>query len=213
VRPRLRATDAAGATLIDRTLAAAEAPDLPTAIALTGGWLRTLDGFALKAVGHQVVHGGPDFVGPVRIDAAVLERLAQLQDLAPLHQPNNLAPIRGAMAIDPAAPQVACLDTAFHRSHAKVADRYAIPQALHDAGVRRYGFHGLSYEYVASRLRETAPALAGGRVIVSRIWEAGPRCARCRTGAASRPRWASPRSTGCRWARGRASSTPASCCI
>jgi acetate kinase len=177
VRPRLRATDAAGATLVDRPLHAREAPDLPTAIALTGAWLRALDGFALKAVGHRVVHGGPDFVAPVRIDAAVLARLADLQDLAPLHQPNNLAPIRGAMAIDPTAPQVACFDTAFHRGRGTVADCYAIPRALHAAGVRRYGFHGLSYEYVASRLREMAPALAGGRVIVAHLGSGASMCA------------------------------------
>ena len=99
----------------------------------------------MRAIGHRVVHGGPEYAGPVLIDKAVLGRLAAYQELAPLHQPNNLAPISLMMEVDPAIPQVACFDTAFHRGHAAHSDCYALPRSLYDEGVRRYGFHGLSY--------------------------------------------------------------------
>ena len=115
------------------------------------------------------MHGGPDFDRPVRVDADVLGRLAELAPLAPLHQPHNLAPIRLAQEIDPEMPQVACFDTAFHRGHPPHTDCYALPRALYDEGVRRYGFHGLSYEYIAERLRTVAPDIAGGRVIVAHL--------------------------------------------
>src|SRR5690606_37714287 len=110
-----RAVDGSGATLVDRSYGPAEVHDLPSAIAETRGWFATLDGFAVLAIGHRVVHGGPEFDRPVLIDDAVLERLGRYQTLAPLHQPNNLAPIRLAMEIAAEMPQVACFDTAFHR--------------------------------------------------------------------------------------------------
>ena len=119
------------------------------------GVRKAWDHLDLRAIGHRVVHGGPDYARPVLIDSAVLDRLAAYQELAPLHQPNNLAPIRLAMEIDHSLPQVACFDTAFHRGHAAHSDWYALPRALYEEGVRRYGFHGLSYEYVA----ETSAAL------------------------------------------------------
>ena len=115
------------------------------------------------------------------------------------------------MAIDPDVPQVACFDTAFHRGHPPHADCYALPRALYDEGIRRYGFHGLSYEYIAHRLPEIAPEIADGRVIVAHLGSGVSMCA-LPPAAASRARWASPRSTGCRWAPARASSTPASSC-
>ncbi|MBD9529822.1 acetate/propionate family kinase [Paracoccus sp. PAR01] len=177
VRPHLRATASDGAVILDRTYGPKEVPDLPAAIAETRSWLRTLEGLQLRAIGHRVVHGGPDFAAPVLIDDAILDRLAEYQDLAPLHQPNNLAPIRLAMQINPDVPQVACFDTAFHRDHPQVADRYAIPRAYYDEGVRRYGFHGLSYEYVAERLREIAPQAAAGRVIVAHLGSGASMCA------------------------------------
>lgn len=176
-RPRLKVADAAGAVLADRRFEVAEIPDLPAAISAMRAWLDGLDGFAPRAIGHRVVHGGPDFAAPVRIDAQVLERLAAFQDLAPLHQPNNLAPIRLAMEIDPALPQVACFDTAFHRGGPPVAEVYAVPPEFADAGLRRYGFHGLSYEYVAGRLREVAPEIADGRVIVAHLGAGASMCA------------------------------------
>ncbi|MCL5776100.1 acetate/propionate family kinase [Limibaculum sp. FT325] len=177
LRPRLRVTDAQGGVLAERGFDAAAIPDLPAAIAEMRGWLGARGGFRLRAVGHRVVHGGPDHACPVLIDAAVLERLAQYQDLAPLHQPNNLAPIRLAMEIEPSLPQVACFDTAFHRGHALHADVYALPRAFYDQGIRRYGFHGLSYEYIAGRLREIAPEAARGRVIVAHLGSGASMCA------------------------------------
>ena len=140
-------------------------------------WLRGLSGYSLRAVGHRVVHGGPDYSAPVRIDEVVLERLRAFEALAPLHQPNNLAPIRLVRELAPDLPQVACFDTAFHRNHPAVADCYAIPRALHDEGVRRYGFHGLSYDYVSQRLGEVAPEIAKGRVIVAHLGSGASMCA------------------------------------
>jgi acetate kinase len=176
-RPRLKAADGDGESLVDRTYDASEIADLPTAIEAVQAFLRSLGGFTLAAIGHRVVHGGPDFTDAVLIDAGVLDKLASYQDLAPLHQPNNLAPIRLAMEIAPDLPQVACFDTAFHRGHAAHTDCYAIPRKLYDEGVRRYGFHGLSYEYIAERLREVAPGVAGGRVIVAHLGSGASMCA------------------------------------
>ena len=131
----------------------------------------------MRAIGHRVVHGGPDYDRPVLIDADVLHHLADYQELAPLHQPNNLAPIRLAMDINPDLPQVACFDTAFHRGHAAYADCYAIPKAFYDEGVRRYGFHGLSYEYIAEKLGEVAPDAARGRTVVAHLGSGASMCA------------------------------------
>jgi acetate kinase len=177
VRPRLRAADGGGASLVDRSYQPADVPDLPAATSETRDWLRSLEGLDLRAIGHRVVHGGPDFDRPVLIDAAVLDRLARYQALAPLHQPNNLAPIRLAMEIDPDVPQVACFDTAFHRGHAAHTDCYALPRAFYDEGIRRYGFHGLSYEYIAARLHDLAPEVAGGRIIVAHLGSGASMCA------------------------------------
>jgi acetate kinase len=177
VRPKLKVEDSDGAVVEERAFEAAALADLPAAIGAMRGWLATLSGVRLVAIGHRVVHGGPDFAHPVRIDEAVIERLASYQSLAPLHQPNNLAPIRLVMKIDPTIPQVACFDTAFHRGHPEHADWYALPRALHAEGVRRYGFHGLSYEYVADRLATVAPDVAGGRVIVAHLGSGASMCA------------------------------------
>jgi acetate kinase len=177
VRPRLKAADAGGATLVDRTFPPEALRDLPAAVAEMRAFLQSVEGVRLVAIGHRVVHGGADHAGPVLIDEAVLERLSGLQNLAPLHQPNNLAPIRLVMEIASYLPQVACFDTAFHRDHAEVADWYALPRRFHAEGVRRYGFHGLSYEYVADRLRAEAPEIAGGRVIVAHLGSGASMCA------------------------------------
>ena len=176
-RPRLRARDAAGAVLVDRSFDGSAVADLPAAIGEARTFLRSLEGLTLRAIGHRVVHGGPDFAEPVLIDEAVLARLASFQDLAPLHQPNNLAPIRLAMEIDGRVPQVACFDTAFHRGHPPEAETYALPRELYADGVRRYGFHGLSYEYVAGRLGEIAPEAARGRTIVAHLGSGASMCA------------------------------------
>jgi acetate kinase len=176
-RPHLHATDGAGTVLVDRSFEAAALPDLPAATAETSGWLRSLGGTTLRAVGHRVVHGGPAFDRPVRVDAEVLARLGEYEALAPLHQPNNLAPIRLGLARDPDLPQIACFDTGFHRGHPAHTDCYALPRALYDEGIRRYGFHGLSYEYIAARLPEVAPEIAGGRVVVAHLGSGASMCA------------------------------------
>jgi acetate kinase len=176
-RPRLRAEAADKKPLIDQVYAPDQVPDLPAAIEAAGTWLRETQQFNLAAVGHRVVHGGPEYDHPVLVDAEVLTHLERYVSLAPLHQPNNLAPIRSLLARRPELPQVACFDTAFHRLHGALADHYAIPQRFYAEGVRRYGFHGLSYEYVAERLREVAPDVADGRVIVAHLGSGASMCA------------------------------------
>jgi acetate kinase len=176
-RPRLRAEARDGKALIDKTYSPQEIADVATAIGAAGNWLRDTQKIELAAVGHRVVHGGPDYDRPVVIDKDVLKRLEQFSSLAPLHQPNNLAPIRTLLARRPELVQVACFDTAFHRSHGPLADHYAIPQRFYQEGVRRYGFHGLSYEYIAGRLPELSPAIAKGRVIVAHLGSGASMCA------------------------------------
>ena len=168
-RPRLRATGADGSVLIDRSYENEAIHDVAAGISITGAWLREELKIEPIAIGHRVVHGGPDFDRPVRVDQNVLARLEKYTSLAPLHQPYNLAPIRSIMARFPDLPQIACFDTAFHRGHGALADRYAIPEALYAEGVRRYGFHGLSYEYIASILPDVAPDIASRRVIVAHL--------------------------------------------
>ena len=178
VHPRFRVADRDGAALLDQSYPAAEVQDLAAATGRLRQWLvEHAEGMTLRAIGHRVVHGGPDHDRAVRIDADVLKRLERFEDLAPLHQPNNLAPIRMVMAAAPDMAQVACFDTAFHRGHAPVADCYAIPAALYDEGVRRYGFHGLSYEYIANRLQTVAPDQGAGRIIVAHLGSGASMCA------------------------------------
>jgi acetate kinase len=129
------------------------------------------------AVGHRVVHGGPKYSEPVAVNASLVSELERFSSLAPLHQPNNLAPIRAVLQRQPQLLQVACFDTAFHRGHPDVADCFAIPIELHAEGVRRYGFHGLSYEYIARRLPAVAPEIASGRVIVAHLGSGASMCA------------------------------------
>jgi acetate kinase len=177
-RPRLRARDRSGASLVDTQLEAAEVADVPSAIARVGAWLREqLGGRLPVAVGHRVVHGGPVYSAPVALDDEVLAVLERFVLLAPLHQPNNLRPIRAIQQAFPGLLQVACFDTAFHRGHPEVADRYALPEALYQEGVRRYGFHGLSYEYIARRLPAVAPDLTGGKVVVAHLGSGASMCA------------------------------------
>jgi acetate kinase len=165
--PRLRIKGTGSEMLADHQHSPSEVPDLPAAMRLVGDWLRERHQDRLVAVGHRVVHGGPDYDRAVLIDKTVLADLERYVPLAPLHQPNNLAPIRAIRQRRPDLPQVACFDTSFHRGHSAVADHYAIPERFYAEGVRRYGFHGLSYEYVANRLRELAPEIAGGRIVVA----------------------------------------------
>ncbi|PPD44177.1 MAG: acetate kinase [Methylocystis sp.] len=141
---------------------------------LAGPWL---DGGALAAVGHRVVHGGGEYAAPVRLKDEIIERLATFIPLAPLHQPHNLAVIRAMRAAHPQLPQVACFDTAFHETQPPIARAFAIPREYSDAGVRRYGFHGVSYAYVTARLKEIAPSIAEGRVIVAHLGNGASLCA------------------------------------
>jgi len=176
-RPRLRATDAAGAKLAERAYPIESVGDVPAALQVAADWLRDERQVTPLAVGHRVVHGGPEYDRPVLIDHGVVSRLERYAALAPLHQPHNLAPIRTLLANFPSLPQVACFDTAFHRDHGDLADFYAIPRRLHEEGVRRYGFHGLSYEYIAKTLPKVAPEIAAGRVIVAHLGSGASMCA------------------------------------
>jgi acetate kinase len=136
-----------------------------------------LHGRPVLAFGHRVVHGGTHFSAPALIDHKVLAKLAELVPLAPLHQPHNLAPIRAIARAAPHIPQVACFDTAFHRSQPALAQAFALPRELTAAGVRRYGFHGLSYDYIVTRLGETQPALARARLVIAHLGNGASLCA------------------------------------
>ena len=136
-----------------------------------------LDGQSIDIVGHRVVHGGLWYDAPVMVTDEVLERLTTLEPFAPLHQPHNLSGIKAAKAAFPNAPQIACFDTAFHRHHPYVNDTFAIPRAYYDKGVRRYGFHGLSYDYIAGELRRIAPTIVQGRVVVAHLGNGASMCA------------------------------------
>jgi acetate kinase len=131
----------------------------------------------LSVVGHRIVHGGAEFVAPVRLDAEVVARLDAFSSLAPLHQPHNLAAVRAVAKARPGLLQVACFDTAFHRGHAPEVDRFGLPREWEAKGVRRYGFHGLSYEFIAGRMRSLDPALAAQRMIVAHLGAGASLCA------------------------------------
>lgn len=177
-QPHFRASNATGERLAEETWPATEVGDLPNAFQKLIAFLRTqLDGNFPTAIGHRVVHGGPHYSEPSVVDAQVLANLERLSPLAPLHQPNNLAPIRIALERQPQILQVACFDTAFHRGHPEVADRFAIPEEFYAKGIRRYGFHGLSYEYIARRLPEIAPEIADGRIVVAHLGSGASMCA------------------------------------
>lgn len=176
-RPHLIAKDAKGACVIDQSWSTEEVGELHQALDKLIIFLRDHVGRLPIAIGHRVVHGGPDFSAPTVVNARTMHRLEKFIPLAPLHQPNNLEPIKIVLERQPQLLQVACFDTAFHRGHPEVADRYALPQDLYDEGVRRYGFHGLSYEYIAKRLRELAPDVAEGRVLVAHLGSGTSMCA------------------------------------
>jgi len=131
----------------------------------------------LVGVGHRVVHGGASYDQPLRVDAEVLADLRRLEPLAPLHQPHNLAPIAALLERAPDLPQVACFDTAFHRSNPDLAQMFGLPFEMFESGIRRYGFHGLSYEYIASVLPETDPKAAAGRTVVLHLGNGASMCA------------------------------------
>jgi len=144
---------------------------------LIGALAPLMEGRPLAGVGHRVVHGGPEIDGPRVMDDALMAELARLIPLAPLHQPHNLAAVTAARAAFPGAVQVACFDTAFHRGHPWVNDTFALPQRFYDAGVRRYGFHGLSYDFISDKLRREYPKLAAGAVVVAHLGNGASLCA------------------------------------
>jgi len=175
--PRLTVKDAGGAKLVDEKVDPKVA-DGRAAIDTLAAWLRSkYQGGRIVGVGHRVVHGGPRFSGPTVVTREILAELKELTPLAPLHQPHNLAPIEAIFERMPDVPQVACFDTSFHRGHAEVARLVPLPRELCKGGVERYGFHGISYEYIASVLPQVAPEIADGRVIVAHLGSGASLCA------------------------------------
>jgi acetate kinase len=175
--PRAKLSDPAGKILVEEQPDATgfdHAAATQTMMRLAAPWLKGRD---VAVVGHRVVHGGSDYAAPILLTEEIVERLASFIPLAPLHQPHNLAVIRSIRASHPQLKQVACFDTAFHRSQPPLAQAFAIPRKYSDEGVRRYGFHGISYAYVAGRLRAIAPELAKGRVIVAHLGNGASMCA------------------------------------
>ena len=153
-------------------------PDYAQMIESVIAWAEEhLGGDSLIAVGHRVVHGGPDHDRPQTVTPDLLMALDRLVPLAPLHEPHNIAPMRAIARARPDLPQIACFDTAFHHDMPRLATRLAIPLRYETEGIRRYGFHGLSYEYIAGKLRELAPALSKGRVIVAHLGNGASLCA------------------------------------
>jgi acetate kinase len=176
-KPRFSAKDGAGAALDDRRLDPA-VKDGRAALEALAAWLRSRHGGArVLGVGHRVVHGGAKYAGPVVVTAQVLADLRELEPLAPLHQPYNLAAIDAVSERMPDVPQVACFDTSFHRGQPAIAEVIPLPREVCKGGVQRYGFHGLSYEYIASALPDVAPDIASGRVIVAHLGSGASLCA------------------------------------
>ncbi|HMO46140.1 MAG TPA: acetate/propionate family kinase [Rubrivivax sp.] len=177
--PRFVAKDASGRRLDDRRLNDGQPLGHDAALQHIIDWLlaNRSEGQRLTAVGHRVVHGGTEFAAPVRLDAAMVERLRKFVPLAPLHQPHNLNPITTLLQRAPDLPQVACFDTAMHRSNPPLAQMFALPPEITEAGVRRYGFHGLSYEYIASVLPGIDAAAARGRTLVLHLGNGASICA------------------------------------
>lgn len=157
---------------------AVAAPDHQRALQVVLDWLEARHpGLTLRAAGHRVVHGGADYIRPVRVDERVLARLESLIPLSPLHQPHNLRGIRALARLRPQLPQIACFDTAFHHTLPAVAQAFALPREFGARGLRRYGFHGLSYEYIAGVLPEYLGAAAAGRVVVAHLGNGASLCA------------------------------------
>jgi acetate kinase len=173
--PRLSVKDENGESLAKQDVAVRDAHE---ALDTLANWLRSkYDRSRLLGVGHRVVHGGARFTGPTILNADVLRELHQLVPLAPLHQPYNLAAIEAVFERLPGIPQVACFDTSFHRGQPAVAELVPLPRELRQQGLQRYGFHGLSYEYIASVLPQVAPEIADGRVIVAHLGSGSSLCA------------------------------------
>src|SRR5271168_504958 len=177
VRPSASATGPDGEAIPPPDLGAAPPSTPSEVLPAVLPWTRErLGARRLAALGHRVVHGGLHHSRPARVTPELLAELEALVPLAPLHEPHNLAPIRTALTLNPDLPQVACFDTAFHRTAPEVEQAFALPYSFYEEGIRRYGFHGLSYEYIASVLAEHAPEIANGRVVVAHL---GNGCSAC----------------------------------
>lgn len=173
----MRVKSEAGEVLVDRDLEGAEGADHAGALKAALAALEThVPGLDVVSIGHRVVHGGKDYSEPAEITPETIEVLETLVPLAPLHQPANLTGIRAALEAFPGKRQVACFDTAFHRRNTFENDAFALPRAYYDKGVRRYGFHGMSYEYIAGALKEISPELGAGRVIVAHLGNGASMC-------------------------------------
>ncbi|MCI0366703.1 MAG: acetate/propionate family kinase [Phycisphaerales bacterium] len=176
--PTFRAFDARGQLVDEKSWEASRRFGHADAIEVLLKWLKEASGgHRLVAAGHRVVHGGTEFAHPVRIDARVVRELKALVPFAPLHQPHNLAVIAAVARLAPHLPQVACFDTSFHSTQPAIAQAFALPRVYSEAGVRRYGFHGLSYEYIADVLPRVDPAAAAGRAIVAHLGNGASLCA------------------------------------
>ena len=176
--PRLKVANVRGEVLLDQRWSGDEGFDHEAALAhLLKIMPQFLHRIEVVAVGHRIVHGGMAFQAPVVLTPHVVEQLAELVPLAPLHQPHNLAPVRALMKLAPRVPQVGCFDTAFHTHAPEVSQRFALPREFHHAGVQRYGFHGLSYEYIASRLPQVDRHAAKGRTVVLHLGNGASMCA------------------------------------
>ena len=173
---RLGVQDAGGKSVQDSAIDGAVTHHVALSVLLK--WIASHSGgIKLAAAGHRVVHGGGEFTGPVKITADVMRKLEALSPLAPLHQPHNLAAIDALSKLHPNLLQVACFDTSFHTTQPAVATAFALPRALTEKGVRRYGFHGLSYEYIASVLQDYLGSRADGKIIVAHLGHGASMCA------------------------------------
>ena len=177
VGPSLTVEGPAGEKLIEKEWGAKEINHHSGTRIILESCITLLGGETIEGIGHRVVHGGTSFAAPTVVTKDVVASLKALCPLAPLHQPHNLTPIESIMAEAPHMPQVACFDTAFHQSQQHLAQNFALPRELTEAGVKRYGFHGLSYEYVSGKLRDVAPDQADGRIIVAHLGNGASLCA------------------------------------
>ena len=195
-RPHLTARNGDDARLVDQTYTTREIPDAAAAMSTLTDWLREhLNGELPIVIGHRLVFGGTRYSQPVTIDDDCLSYLRSVVPLMPLHLPGELAPVEHIHERLPEMRQVGVFDTGFHRGHDEIVQRLPIPEALHREGVQSYGFHGISYEFIASRLREIDPSLAKGRVVVAHL---GNGCSMCALvdGKSVEASWGSPRSDG-----------------
>ena len=175
--PRLIVDDSKEEQVVEQTWSAKELDHSSGTMIILQTAIALLKGNPVEAVGHRVVHGGTRFTAPTVVTDEVIKELRKLAPLAPLHQPHNLAPIEAIRRAAPHMPQVACFDTAFHQTQSPLAQSFALPREITDAGVRRYGFHGLSYQYVSGKLREVAPDDSGKRIVIAHLGNGASLCA------------------------------------